>query len=75
MLKFCPNIDEGIVIPIPKFKKTSSFVTPSALLLLPSIDNFLKLLVFSELLTNGWLLTFTRPKVSLGAKLPMFVHS
>ena len=36
------------MIPILKFKKSGAFVTPIALLLLPSLDNFLKLLVFSE---------------------------
>ena len=48
MFKFCPNVDQGIVIPI---KSCSIVTTRVALAFQPSFDNFLKLLVFSELVT------------------------
>ena len=50
MFKYCPNVDQGIVIPIPKFKKSGSFVTVLALSapMYLSFDNLLKLLVLSE---------------------------
>ena len=55
MFKFCPNVDQGIVIPIHKFKKAGSFVTPIALALLPSFDNCSRLLVFSEPVTYSYI--------------------
>ena len=44
MFKYCPNVDQGIAIPILELKKSGSFVTPID----RSFDNFLKLLIFSE---------------------------
>ena len=55
MLKFGQKSDEGIVIPFLKLKKKKSLVTHTALSFLPSIDNFLKLLV-PQSQSHIWLL-------------------